>query len=491
MLKAAAWLASVLMTCWHFSSLEGSSIAGGKATLNQAQTISKTTSRLSNAVLKDGQLPYGTREEGMLKNGEKWKSTLFNVSIEAQKDEVIGLPIKVSIENLDPRDIPIPLLNPLWTADFYKIRSEKEIISAAGIRFLFGIPVGKNPKDYGVIILNENTPTLEPDLREKTYWTPGGNDFLESEQAILTKTSILNQQGIVFALVKIPAPVVQSSTIQQKIPYGTREEGTLTAGGTWTSTLGVAITASTQEVYGLPSKISVEIIDPKTVGVAPFNNFPVPPFYYKVRSVKSIVTPNFLKFSFRIPDGERVQDYLVAVFRRRLSINEPNDTRQVWTTNRVSDFSVQNSTVFYNSTILDSEGIIFAVIRIPKSSVLENLVERLVSKVGFHNSISGEQLPFGTREAGTLAISQTWTSSLGVSVTAPAKEVYGLPSKVFVEIIDPKTVATPMLGGLPTPAFYYKVSSERLISAQGFLKFAFKIPQGEKVESYHLLILRK
>jgi hypothetical protein len=207
--KISLWAGNNITTN-QSSRLEGSITAGGAIRFNQAVNLTRVLQHSNGDVLGGGEIPYGTREEGILQNGQSWKSTIFGVEIIAPKNETIRLPATVSVESVDPAVIPIPLPYPTSMVTFYRIKSEKELISSEGIRYKFPIPSGENLQDYTVAILNVNAPTLDPDLRGKVYWTDA-TEYLDSERVLSTKTSILSKEGFIFALVKFTTPVKVNS----------------------------------------------------------------------------------------------------------------------------------------------------------------------------------------------------------------------------------------------------------------------------------------
>ncbi len=366
MLKAAAWLASVLMTCWHFSSLEGSAVASGKATLNQAQTISKTSSRLSNAVLKDGQLPFGTREEGILKPNTPWISSLgvqISTPVNALKENI---PVFVKVEN----PVHLPPLAEKFVGSLYRVGASQETAAldySKNFTFNIPLPEGETSDSVTPVILFPkwliSSETTENSSDQPIWLKSFPSRFIENGKTLSFGIDFLVSEAdgaLVFGFIK---KNVQTPLNSEQLPFGTREEGILKPNTPWISSLGVQITTPPNSLTeNIPVFVKVE----NPANLPPYSR-PLVGTLFRVGAIQDTTTldgKNTFLFSVPLPDGETIETVIPIALHPSWTFSDTTSTTPIWLISGRFDQSGKYA-VFSNTFLISEQdkAVVFGFIR--------------------------------------------------------------------------------------------------------------------------------
>jgi hypothetical protein len=205
--KVVLWAGSNI-TVNQNSTLEGAMVAGGKVVLNSSVSLIRVSSHLNADVPGGGQLPYGTREEGVLRDGGTWTSS-FGVSITAPVGSLRKPEIKVFVEIVDPTKLEKPLPDEVELADqgVYRIGAvggastkPTNVINLFQIRLPLQNP---NPnRDLSVLILIPGYYTSFHNDSPELEWNGSSSGNAQDSNSITMENSILDDKGSQYAIVK-------------------------------------------------------------------------------------------------------------------------------------------------------------------------------------------------------------------------------------------------------------------------------------------------
>jgi hypothetical protein len=200
--KIALW-AGGNITLNQSSSLEGSVVAGGKVTLNQGVILIKVLQHVNGDVLGGGQLPFGTREEVVMRAGETW-TTSFGVTV--TMGNVLSKPeARVFVEIVDSLKLgkPLPAGYELASA-LYRIGAIGGI-STKGLDLIkVSLPL-QNPNPNRNLAFFWLIPEyFLGGFTDELYWDTSSSLDPQNETKITSQTSVLLEQGFQIAIGKPP-----------------------------------------------------------------------------------------------------------------------------------------------------------------------------------------------------------------------------------------------------------------------------------------------
>ncbi len=151
-------------------------------------------------VLTVGQ-QVGTREEGILKPGETWVSSL-GASVTAP----IGLlaePVTIYVEKVDPTSLPVPFpANVTPVTDFLRIGSvtTPKFTPKSRTNFIIGINVRPNQMDSSLFLESLSSGSVLQPPRDGYFWS--GDERSRDSTSIYETASTLFLQGSIYVIAK-------------------------------------------------------------------------------------------------------------------------------------------------------------------------------------------------------------------------------------------------------------------------------------------------
>jgi hypothetical protein len=200
--KVILWAGSNI-TVNQNSTLEGAMVAGGKVVLNSSVSLTRISSHLNPDVLGGGQLPYGTREEGVLRDGGTWTSS-FGVSITAPVGSLRKPEIKVFVEIVDPAKLEKPLPDGWELADqgVYRIGVVGGTSTKKGL-IQIRLPLQNPNLNRDLFVFRLSPGTFKTDGgSDELDWGGSGSYDLQDEISITSRNGIFLEEGLLYAVVK-------------------------------------------------------------------------------------------------------------------------------------------------------------------------------------------------------------------------------------------------------------------------------------------------
>jgi hypothetical protein len=220
--KIAIW-ASGNITMNQVSSLEGSVVAGGKVMLNQGQTITKVSSHLNGDVLGGGEVPFGTREVGVLRRGQTW-TTSFGVSITAPEG-MIDPEAQIFVEVVDPANVGVKFEDSEFANEvkrispYFRIGTIPSVGVYGGNNFVIGLPIpqGTNPIEAGIFSLFDGKYIGQPE--KGLVWNPHITIIPSTELQAIGTDGGFSSEGTLYTATSyiVPLPRTQQSTRQANV----------------------------------------------------------------------------------------------------------------------------------------------------------------------------------------------------------------------------------------------------------------------------------